>query len=99
MMLTGQDKERISAAIVEVERQSSGEVFCVLARKVSRYREVPLMWAALAAGIIPPIMVLTGLQRLALGFIFSSWTDDSHRAMEYLIVRAITGYALVQAGI
>ena len=99
MMLTTADKERISSAIVEVERNSSGEVFCVLARRVSRYREVPLMWAALAAGIIPPILVLTGVQRLALGFIFSSWTDDSHRAMEYLIVRAITGYALIQAGI
>jgi putative membrane protein len=98
-MLTDQDKTRISEAIASVERKSSGEVFCVLAREVSRYREVPLMWAALAAGIIPPILVLTGLQRLATGFIFSSWTDESQHAMEHLIVRAMTGYGLVQAGI
>jgi putative membrane protein len=99
MMLTAADKERISAAIVEVERQSSGEVFCVLARRVSRYREVPLMWAALAAGIVPPILVLSGLQRLATNFILSSWTDQSQRATESMLVRAMTGYGLVQAGI
>ena len=57
------------------------------------------MWAALAAGILPPLMVLTGLQRLALASIFNSWTDDSQRAMESLIVRAMTTYGLVQAGI
>jgi len=99
MMLTSEDKERISAAIVEVERQSSGEIFCVLARRVSRYREVPLMWAALAAGIIPPILVLTGLQRIATNFVLSSWTDQSQRATESMLVRAMTGYGLVQAGI
>lgn len=99
MMLTAQDKERISAAVAAVENKSAGEVFCVLTRQVSRYREVPLMWAVLAAGIIPPILVLTGLHRLALGFIFSSWTDDSQRAMEHLLVRAMTGYGLLQAGI
>ncbi len=98
-MLTSADKARISAAITAAEDKTSGEIFCVLARSVSRYREVPLMWAALAAGILPPLMVLTGLQRLALASIFNSWTDDSQRAMESLIVRAMTTYGLVQAGI
>ena len=39
------------------------------------------------------------LHRLALASIFSSWTDDSARAMEGLIVRALSAYGLLQAGI
>jgi putative membrane protein len=98
-MLTEKDKERISAAIGAVEAKSSGEIFCVLARQVSRYREVPLMWAALAAAVVPPLLVLSGLQRLALASIFNSWTDDSQRAMANLIIRVTATYGLVQAGI
>jgi putative membrane protein len=98
-MLTEKDRARIGAAIAEAESGTRGEVFCVLTRRVSRYREVPLMWAALAGFVLPPLMVLSGLQRLALATIFSSWTDESQRAMAGLIVRAMTTYALVQAGV
>ena len=48
-MLTQADKDRISAAITEAESKSRGEIFCVLAHEVSRYREVPLFWATVAA--------------------------------------------------
>ena len=53
----------------------------MLAHEVSHYREVPLLWATVAALIGPPLLVLAGLHRLALASIFSSWTDDSARAM------------------
>ena len=43
----------------------------MLAHEVSRYREVPLVWAAVAALVVPPLLVLAGLQRLALADIFS----------------------------
>ena len=98
-MLSGQDKARISAAITEVEQKTSGEIFCVLARDVSRYREVPLLWAAVAAFVVPPLLVLLGLHRLALASIFTSWTDESAHAMEGLILRALSTFQLVQAGI
>jgi putative membrane protein len=98
-MLAEMDRARITAAITEAESKTSGEIFCVLARQVSRYREVPLMWAALAGFVVPPLLVLSGLHRLALASIFSSWTDDSQRAMESLIVKAMTTYGLLQAGI
>src|SRR5258706_6844976 len=97
-MLNEKDRARISAAITEVEAKASGEIFCVLAKDVSRYREVPLLWAAVAAFAVPPLLVLAGLHRLALASIFSSWTDESARAMEGLILRAISTYGLVQAG-
>ena len=98
-MLNDSDRERISATISAVEEKTSGEIFCVLARDVSRYREVPLLWAAVAAFVVPPLLVLSGLHRLALASIFSSWTDDSARAMEGLILRALSSFELLQAAI
>jgi putative membrane protein len=98
-MLNEKDRTRISDAITLAESKTSGEIFCVLAKDVSRYREVPLLWAAVAGFVVPPLLVMTGLHRLALASIFSSWTDDSARAMEGLIVRALSTYGLVQAAI
>jgi len=98
-MLSQADKDRISAAIGHAESKTSGEIFCVLAHDVSHYREVPLMWGAVAALAGPPLLVLLGLHRLALVSVFSSWTDDSARAMEGLILRALTSYGLLQAGL
>jgi len=98
-MLSEQDRTRISAAINEVEQKTSGEIFCVLAKDVSRYREVPLLWAAVAAFAVPPLLVLLGLHRLALRSIFTSWTDESAHATEGLILRALASFELVQAAI
>jgi putative membrane protein len=98
-MLSEKDRARISAAITEAENRTAGEIFCVLTKGVSRYREVPLLWAAVCAFVVPPLLVLLGLHRLALASIFSSWTDDSARAMEGLILRALSAYGLVQSGI
>jgi putative membrane protein len=98
-MLSGADKDRIGAAITAAEEKTSGEIFCVLAHDVSHYREVPLVWGAVASLIGPPLLVLLGLHRLALASIFTSWTDDSARAMEGLILRAISTYGLLQAGL
>jgi putative membrane protein len=98
-MLNKADQDRIAAAITQAESKTSGEVFCVLARDVSGYREVPLAWATIAALLAPPLLVLSGLERLALADIFTSWTDESLRAVEGLILRALTTYSLLQAGI
>jgi len=98
-MLSADDHKRIADTITEAESKSSGEIFCVLAHEVSRYREVPLLWACIAAFALPPFAVLAGLHRLALSDIFSSWTDESLYAVEGLIVRALTSYALLQAGL
>ena len=57
-MLTKSDQERIASAIAEAESKTSGEIFCVLTREVSRYREVPLLWGAFAGFVVPPLLVL-----------------------------------------
>ena len=98
-MLSEKDRERISAAVTLAESKTSGEIFCVLTKRVSRYREIPLLWATVAGFLVPPLLVLAGLQRLALASIFTSWTDESARAMEGLILRVLSTYSLVQAGV
>jgi len=98
-MLTQADHERIKTAITEAEARTSGEIFCVLSQEVSHYREVPLAWAAIAALVAPPLLVAAGLHRLAMADIFSGWSDESARAVESLILRALSTYTLLQAGI
>ena len=77
VMLTEADHQSIAQAITAAESKTSGEVFCVMAHEVSRYREVPLLWATLAAFVLPPLLALAGLHRLVLDSSFSSWTDQS----------------------
>ena len=98
-MLSKDDHARIAAAITEAESRTRGEIFCVLAQEVSRYREVPLGWGALAALLVPPLLVALGLHGLAWTDIFTSWSDESARAVEGLITGALTTYSLLQAGL
>ena len=93
-MLTKSDHERIAAAITSAESKSSGEIFCVLAHEVSRYREVPLIWASAAALLLPPLGVLVGLHRLALS---AAWMDDGAGAAQNAILSILTGYSFLQA--
>lgn len=52
-LISAEDAERISAAITEAERNTSGEIVAVVANQSSRYQHIPFMWAALLALIIP----------------------------------------------
>jgi putative membrane protein len=98
-MLNKRDRARIADAVAAAEARTSGEITCVLTQEVSNYREVPLGWAALAALGLPPLAVLAGLHRLAMADIFSSWTDEGVRAVEHLILRALSAYGLLQGAL
>jgi putative membrane protein len=98
-MLSKTDQTRIADAVTAAEQKTDGEITCVLAQEVSNYREVPLGWAALAALGAPPLLVLAGLQRLALADIFTSWTDENVHAVEALILRVLSAYSLLQAAL
>ena len=95
-MLTEKDHARIAEAITTAEAKTSGEIFCVLTQEVSRYREVPLVWASLAALLLPPLAVLAGLRPQALADIFSGWSNASQASA---VLRALTTYSLLQAGL
>jgi putative membrane protein len=62
MLLTDTDREMISAAIREAEKQTCGQIVCVLARSSSDYSAVPIAWATLLALIVPwPLIYSTQL--------------------------------------
>ncbi len=98
-MLSKSDHARITEAIAEAKSKSAGEIFCVLTHEVSRYREVPLAWAAIAAFVLPPLFAFAGLNWLAQANLVSTWTDESARATKGVILGALGSYTLLQAAI
>ena len=52
------DKARISTAIRDAEKSTSGEFVAVVARASDHYVFLPLLWAALAALILPGVLYL-----------------------------------------
>jgi putative membrane protein len=55
--LTDDDRHRIARAIAEAERRTSGELVAVVAQSAGDYRRVPLLWPALAALLLPAILL------------------------------------------
>ena len=62
-LISDKEAERISAAITDAERKTSGEIVAVVAEQSSRYQHVPFMWAALLALVIPwPLIHFTWMK-------------------------------------
>jgi putative membrane protein len=62
MLISENDKKRITATIAAAELKTAGEIFCVIARQSGDYRLVPIVWAAFAALLLPlPLILFTGL--------------------------------------
>jgi putative membrane protein len=55
--LTDEDRHRIARAIAEAECRTSGELVAVVAQTAGDYRRVPLLWPALAALLLPAILL------------------------------------------
>ena len=55
--LTDQDRQKIASAITETERRTSGELVAVVAQAADDYRYLPLLWPALAALLLPAILL------------------------------------------
>jgi putative membrane protein len=61
-MFSPADKDRVAAAIAEAESQTAGEIYVVVAHGNEEFRYVPVIWAALAALLLPwPLHLLTSL--------------------------------------
>jgi putative membrane protein len=52
-MIADADKMRVAAAIRAAEAHTAGEILCVIARRSSDYRLVPVAWAAILALFTP----------------------------------------------
>ena len=61
-MLTGEEQERVAAAVRDAESRTAGEIVVVVAAQAGTYRSVPLLYALLGSLAAPwPLIWLTGL--------------------------------------
>ena len=99
MTLTPNAQDRIAAAIAAAEARTSGEIFCVLARQVSSYRDVSLGWAAAAALIVPLGLIPLGFRSSGLPGLGDGWQAAHLAAQEVSVGQALAAYALLQAAV
>lgn len=91
------DHARIAAAIQAAEANTSGEIFCVLAREVSTYRDVSLLWAAGMAFVLPLVLIPFGFEAGWIPGISAGW-DAAHLAGQATETsQSLAAYALIQA--
>lgn len=98
-MVSGLDEaahDRIAAAIAAAEASTSGEIFCVLARRVSSYRDVSLAWAAAAALILPLALIPLGFEPNWIPGMAGAWEAAHLAARSVSIGQALSAYAIVQ---
>jgi putative membrane protein len=104
MMLSKADHARVAEAVKAAETGTSGEIFCIAAGEVSQYREIPLAWAAAAALIAPPLLILFGLQPWTLIDRYAPLSGESdwaiggtHMATQTVVMETLAAYAAFQA--
>jgi putative membrane protein len=93
-MLSEADHQRVAAAVAEAEARTTGEIVCIMAGEVSKYREVPLAWATAVALIAPPAALLLGLAPEALIPWAKDWSAGPGPGLT--LSRALEAYGLVQ---
>jgi len=94
-MLSKIEEDRIEAAVKAAEEGTTGEIFVVLASEVSRYREVPLAFAAAAALALPPILLSLTLAPLA-AFASRLWLAGQPGDLPDELAFALALYATLQ---
>jgi putative membrane protein len=60
-MLSDQDRKTIEEAVRAAELRTTGEIYTVVARESSDYREVPIAWAAIGALAAPAVLLAAGI--------------------------------------
>ena len=99
MTLTPEDHQRINAAIARAETATSGEIFCVLSRQASEYRDTPLFWAAAASLVLPAMLIPLGFSPAWFDWVpgFGGWTAGHAAAADTTGAFTLIAYAGVQA--
>jgi putative membrane protein len=87
-MLTREEEQRINAAVAEAERGTSGEIFCILAKRTSSYAEVPIAYASIAALLLPLAMVAVGFHPWEFGW-STGEAEPEQATLAYAALQAI----------
>ncbi|WP_242913232.1 TPM domain-containing protein [Brevundimonas pishanensis] len=96
MDFTPEDHARVSSAISAAEANTSGEIFCVISRRVSTYRDIRLAWAATASLVLPAVLVPLGLTGEWLG-VNDGWHIAHAASQSNEVNQALTAYIIAQA--
>lgn len=98
-ILDAADHDRVVAAIRAAETVSSGEIYCVVARRSSLYGLVPVAWAAIASLLVPTGLVLLGAAPHRWPFIGEPWSggNASPADLDAAVRVGMLGLLLVQA--
>jgi len=94
-----EDHKRINAAIAKAETATSGEIYCILTRQASEYRETPFAWAAAAALVLPAILVPLGFSAAWFDWVpgFGGWTAGQSASADATVTTTLFAYAVTQA--
>lgn len=99
MRLNASEHARVAGAIAAAEARTSGEIFCVLARQVSSYRDISLMWAAAAAFLLPLALIPLGFDATWVRGLATNWEAAHLAALHLSVSQSIAAYAVVQVAI
>lgn len=94
MALSEAEHDRIAAAVAAAETRTAGEIYCVLAPRVSDYRETPLVWAAGVALVLPAAAVLAGWRPETLWDMINGWSAGHASGSSFT---ALAVYGVAQA--
>lgn len=97
--LTPGAHDRIADAIAAAETTTSGEIFCVLARRVSSYRDVSLGWAAAAALLLPLGLIPFGFDPGWIAGLGDGWHAAHLSSTDVVVGQSLAAYVLVQAAV
>ncbi|GAA0207985.1 putative membrane protein [Brevundimonas nasdae] len=97
MHFSAEDQTRIASAIAAAEAATSGEIFCVVSRRVSSYIDVSLGWAAAAALILPMGLIPLGFGPGWLPQFGGGWEAAHVNGGPQDVAHALGAYAMVQA--
>jgi putative membrane protein len=97
--VTSEAQARIAAAIAAAETRTSGEIFCVLAREVSSYRDISLGWAAGAAMLLPLGLIPLGFDPAWIPGLGHGWQAAHLSSADVIVGQSLAAYVLVQAAV
>lgn len=97
--VTSEAQARITAAIAAAESRTSGEIFCVLAREVSAYRDISLGWAAGAAMLLPLGLIPLGFDPAWIPGLGQGWQAAHLASADVIVGQSLAAYVLVQASV
>ncbi|MBP8072824.1 MAG: TPM domain-containing protein [Brevundimonas sp.] len=97
--LTPQVQSRIGDAIAAAESKTSGEIFCVLARRVSSYRDISLGWAAAAALLLPLGLIPFGFDPAWIPGMGDGWQAAHLSSTDVVVGQSLAAYALIQSAV